>query len=439
MKRSHELLYLMLDDQANVGAVLSAGIKEEYIEPEISGTCPERDLFSSIIEFHIKYNTKLKEDDVLSFLSARLNVADRIKAALLLYESLVREKVSATAQLVLDDIRDAYAKSILHKRVASSVDHLVKNNVAGAVSVLQSALTDVAAVTTEDASEIDVRDSVSEVVDDYKAVKLKLSGAELGLTTGFPSFDRMTGGLKPGELDIIMAGSSHGKSICMMNIGYHVQAVLNKNVVFFSLELPRKQLLRRYFSLASGLVCNDLRDGTLSAQDEAVYKDTLKRVQQCAGRFYIIDQPGMTAQHVEAKIGELKQVFQIDLVIVDYLGLMKSLSPTGVGWQDISNTALDLRRVGRQHKVPILTAMQVKQESQKSAATTHAMTDIALSFQVIYHADTVMSLKPASQDVFKSGMSVCELNASISKCRDGNRGDFVVDAAFDRMQMRERI
>jgi len=66
------------------------------------------------------------------------------------------------------------------------------------------------------------------------------------------------------------------------------------------------------------------------------------------------------------------------------------------------------------------------------------MTDAALSFPVIYHADTVMTLKNANPDILQMGVSICELNASITKCRNGQKGNFIIDAAFARMKMQER-
>ena len=431
-----EFLKYLLDSGDNVSIALNLNFKAVYLDYETVGFSAKRELFKAITGFYNKYRKIITVGELEPFLrSLKVNEAS-LPAVLLMFEEVRMVQTTKSFEFIIDELKDHFATDILHKRLTASADSLIQNDLTKAIDAIKQGVYLSEAVLIRESSEGSIQDSFEESIKAYKDTKHGL--IKPGLATGFPTIDKLAGGLKPGELDVVLAGSSEGKSTFMLNIAHHVQTKLNKNVLFVSLELPKSQILRRYNSLDACLTCNKLRDGNLSPEEEELFKASLIRSKNRLAKFYIVDQPLCTAQHVHAKVSELSSQFNVDLIVVDYLGLMQSSRPTDQGWQDIGNIALELRRTARFFKVPVLTAMQVNKESRKSKSAHYEQTDAALSGLVTFHADTVITLKTANPEVLKTGTGDCELNAFLSKCRDGNRGTFTVDAAFERMCMVER-
>lgn len=434
-----EFLKLLILSTDNISSSVTSNFKPEYLDLDVSGFSPLRELYVVVVAFFSKFRSVVPSNQLESFLVSRAYPPDRVKQILSAYDELSLITTDKNFEFLVQELKRAAAMKTLHSQLDRGADAIIKNDLTAALDTIKTGINKSELILQTQVEEGSIAESIQSRVELYKDLKHHRKSS--GLTSGFKTFDALTGGLKSGELDVIMSGSSEGKSTCMLNIGYHVQTVLNKNVLMFSLELPKIQIERRYDALASGLNINKLKHGTLSEEEESIYKATLFRIKKNVGRFYVVDLPLCSATVIAAKLTELSTMFPIDLVIVDYLGLMKPSISTGSGWQDISNTALELRDIARTYKVPVLTAMQVKKDSQKqksAKAPKYDMTDIALSFQVIYHSDTVLTLKVANPEVLGMGVSICELNASVTKCRDGQQGEFVIDAVFDRMKMQER-
>ena len=432
-----EFLKLLITSTDNISSTIVSNFKADYLDTDVSGFSPIRELYSTIIAFFAKFRAIVPSDQLESFLVTRAHTPERVKSILVVYDELAILTTEKNFDFLLQEIKRVAALKILHVQLDKGVNAILSNDLTKALDAIKAGINKSEVVLKSEIAEGSIADAVLEIAKRYTDIKHKRSVP--GLATGFATIDNLTGGLKPGELDIIMSGSNQGKSTMMLNIGYNIQDILHKNVLFISVELPKQQIEERYIALAAGLNISKLQRGQLDAEEEKLFKDALVKISRHKPYFQIVDTPACTANIIAAKITEMAITVPVDLVIVDYLTIVKPSVSTSQGWENMSNVALELRDLARVYKIPVLTAMQVKQGSMKNKKDpVYDMTDAALSFPVIYHADTVITLKNANPDILQMGVSICELNASITKCRNGQKGNFVIDAVFARMKMQER-
>jgi replicative DNA helicase len=244
--------------------------------------------------------------------------------------------------------------------------------------------------------------------------------------------------MKGGELIVVMGGTKEGKSVCLLNIAYHLQAKLGKNIFFLSAENSRAQLERRYSSLHSGIPYNNIRSASSTPEEEEHYFKCLEEERNMPGIFYIWDNPISTSEALDAKILELESRYKFDAIIVDYLSLVLPKMPTKDQHIDVGNVALDLRTIARKRNIPVITACQVNRIATKNKSAAYENTDISFSYAVIQHADTVLTIRVQNPDILNSGCGTCDILARLTKNRDGAQGEFSIDASFDRMKLKER-
>ena len=141
-----------------------------------------------------------------------------------------------------------------------------------------------------------------------------------GLATGFTRFDEMTGGLEPGQLVIVAARPSVGKTVAGCNIATHA-ALSGVPVLFFTLEMGRQEIAARILAARSGVTVQAMRAGTRE-------RDDWNRMSEATGaaaawRLFIDDTQAVTVAYVRAKARRLQRTHGLGLVVIDYLGLMR--------------------------------------------------------------------------------------------------------------------
>ena len=164
--------------------------------------------------------------------------------------------------------------------------------------------------------------SVAEyVADHYPSIDrmFEQSARLSGIASGFGDLDDLTAGFQPKELTILGARPSIGKTAVAGNIAVHV-AMSGKTVAFFSLEMPSKALIDRMCCARGQVDLQAHRHGRLSEIQKEHYLHALAEIIEMP--LYIDDQPGQTAASIEAKAARLQASNGLDLVVVDYLGLM---------------------------------------------------------------------------------------------------------------------
>src|SRR6266566_1828290 len=192
-------------------------------------------------------------------------------------------------------------------------------------------------LTKQESPEGDTRDEGDQVLEEYaEAKRLVLTGQAGGFRLGIPSLDVVTGGLLPGELDLIVGYTSAGKTAMLVNLAWSVAVLQGKNVVIATTETLRTQVRRKLycrhsmlpmFGLPAGIDSRELRAGTLSEDQEvafqAVVDDYTKNPEY--GHLDVIQVPyGATMSVIESRLLRIhRRRYPIHLVGIDYLQLLQ--------------------------------------------------------------------------------------------------------------------
>lgn len=203
-------------------------------------------------------------------------------------------------------------------------------------------------------------------VDCYReTVKLHESGRKLvGLTTGFRVLDRTTQGMHPGQLLTIGGRPGHGKTTLALNIAQHCAKAGNK-VHFVSLEMSREELGKKMLSAMSGVPFRDIRNG------EAVGDElNLRRMGKACSDMHdldvhIDDRSGLALEDIHAQARLRKRRHGLDLLIVDYLGLIKH--PATNMRDRLNDCTKGLKHVAKDLDIPVVQLAQIGRKADDRA------------------------------------------------------------------------
>ena len=176
-----------------------------------------------------------------------------------------------------------------------------------------------------------------------------------GLETGYTRFDEMTLGLQPGELVILAARPSMGKTALAMNIADRI-ASKGKTTAVFSLEMSRESLLSRIMCARARVDQMKFRAGHLDRDERHKVQDAFAAI--CETPLFIDDNPSAGLKHIRAKLTTLRQRSSLDLVVIDYLQLMGSESKEN-RTQEVGALSRGLKIMAREFRVPFLVLSQL--------------------------------------------------------------------------------
>lgn len=215
-------------------------------------------------------------------------------------------------------------------------------------------------------------------------------GSVTGLATGFKDLDKMTCGLQPGEMAVIAARPSMGKTSFAMNIVEHVAMHLGVAVAVFSLEMPASQLVQRLLCARAGVDLQKVRSGFLSQ------KTDFPKIMQAAGdlakaQILIDDTPGLSVLEMRAKARRLKKAADIGLVAIDYLQLMKSHSKKAQDNRqvEVAEISAGLKALAKELSVPVLVLAQLNRNPEGRAGGKPRLSDLRESGSIEQDADLV--------------------------------------------------
>lgn len=163
-----------------------------------------------------------------------------------------------------------------------------------------------------------------------------------------------------------------------------------KNVMLVSIEMPIDQYERRFYSAIAQVPSQHVKTGQLSLEDEKKLEDAKEMTKNHSARFYIVDRPLCTPAGLEAELQEAMEKFDPDVIIVDYLGIMKSDEPSRSDWEEQGRVVVALRNIGRTHKKPIITAVQLNRDPNKNK--DRSTQRLSRSDMIGQTADTVLQI-----------------------------------------------
>jgi replicative DNA helicase len=223
----------------------------------------------------------------------------------------------------------------------------------------------------------------------------KQSREVTGLATDFTDFDRMTSGLQKGDLIIIAARPSMGKTALAINIAQNAAINHEATVAIFSLEMSKESLLRRMLASQAWVDQQKLQKGFLGREDHDKLQNALGQLVE--SRIFIDDSAGISLAEMRAKARRLKQnAGGLDLIVVDYLQLMSATVPSSGRknyenrTQEVSAISRGLKALAKELHVPVVALSQLSRASERRGDDKRPMlSDLRESGSIEQDADVV--------------------------------------------------
>jgi replicative DNA helicase len=210
------------------------------------------------------------------------------------------------------------------------------------------------------------------------------------VTTGFMDLDTLLGGLKRGDLVIVAARPSLGKTSLVLNYARNAAARQNASVAFFSVEMAAEQLVQRLLATESGVDSTRLTFGIHNEREERKLVQALGVLGDLP--IYFDDSAMLTMSDMRAKAKRLQLEHGLDLIIVDYLQLMSSGMRNENRVQEVSYISRALKQLARDLDVPVIACSQLSRAAESRANNIPMLSDLRESGSIEQDADVVMFL-----------------------------------------------
>ncbi|MGX9136554.1 replicative DNA helicase [Rummeliibacillus sp. JY-2-4R] len=212
-----------------------------------------------------------------------------------------------------------------------------------------------------------------------------------GIPTGFRDLDRLTAGFQRGDLIIVAARPSVGKTAFALNIAQAVGTQTEENVVIFSLEMGAGQLVMRMLCAEGNIDAQVLRTGALNSEDWR--KLTMATGTLSRAGIYIDDSAGVRVNEIRAKCRRLKQERGLGMIIIDYLQLIQGSGAAGQNrQQEVSEISRSLKAIARELEVPVIALSQLSRGVEQRQDKRPMMSDLRESGSIEQDADIVAFL-----------------------------------------------
>jgi len=211
-----------------------------------------------------------------------------------------------------------------------------------------------------------------------------------GLATGFLDLDERTSGFQQSDLIIIAGRPSMGKTAFCLNIAAHAAIEKGKSVAIFSLEMSKEQLVLRMLGSESRVDAHKLRTGHLSDRDWTPLSTAAGRLAEAP--IFIDDTAAISVLETRAKARRLKADQGLDLIIVDYLQLMRGRGDEGSREQEISNISRSLKALAKELQVPVIALSQLNRavETRPGKEKRPMLADLRESGAIEQDADVIL-------------------------------------------------
>ena len=293
-----------------------------------------------------------------------------------------------------------------------------------------------------------IRDQVMDAIEAIQDLHDR-RGSVTGLATGFTELDKMTNGLHPAEMIVIAARPSMGKTALAMNIAEHVAIQLQKPVAIFSLEMSAQQLIQRLLCSRARVNLQRVRDGFLNEND---FRNLTSAASKLAAGKIFIDDSGrhfLSIVELRAKGRRLKSQHNIELIVIDYLQLLRSTTRRASENRqiEIAEISSGIKALSKELHVPIIVLAQLNRNPENRTGDSKGrprLSDLRESGSIEQDADLVGLLvreEYYADDEEAKKEAEGKADLIIAKQRNGPVGDVPLTflKEFTRFEDRARI
>lgn len=235
------------------------------------------------------------------------------------------------------------------------------------------------------------------VAEAFKRIDASSHRTELaGITSGYYELDEMLGGFNPGELTIIAARPSMGKTAFVLNLMDRAATRRPEGsdhdpvVLFFSLEMGRLSIVQRMLCSRGRVDAHKLRTGKIPPSDYAELVRAAGELQNA--KLFIDDTPGLTVMSLRSRARRVKHQHGLDMIVIDYLQLMTAGSKIESRQQEISHISRSLKELARELEVPLIALSQLSRAVESREDKRPLLSDLRESGSIEQDADVVLML-----------------------------------------------
>ena len=272
---------------------------------------------------------------------------------------------------------------------------------------------------------------ISLVVNNVTERLLKMNNSDVtGLSTGYKEFDKLTSGLNKGDLIIIAARPSMGKTAFALNIAKNTSILSDKRCLIFSLEMSAEQLVQRLISSTGKINSNIIRNGDIfrsSKQSSDRYYATAEKVAKSS--IMIDDNSAININEIIAEARKINNDEKLDLIIIDYLQLI-SAKTAGDRQHQISDISRKLKILARELDIPIIVLSQLSRSVEQRQDKHPMLSDLRDSGAIEQDADIVTFLYRDAYYNIDERKDTDTTEIIISKNRNGATG--TMNLAFEK-------
>src|SRR3954467_8939241 len=224
-----------------------------------------------------------------------------------------------------------------------------------------------------------------------KLEKLSQAGKAItGTPSGFEDLDNITGGFQPGNLIILAARPSMGKSALMANFAENAALNSNKAVALFSLEMSEGELAQRFIASQASIKGDDLRKGRVPQSRWGKILQASNRLAH--SKLYVDDSSDLSVLDVRAKARRLAQqnADGLGLILIDYLQLMRAAGQVDNRVEQIGQISRGLKTLARELEVPVIALSQLNRGVEQRTDKRPVLSDLRESGAIEQDADLVM-------------------------------------------------
>ena len=213
-----------------------------------------------------------------------------------------------------------------------------------------------------------------------------------GVASGFGHLDKMTAGFQAGDMVIIAARPSMGKTAFSLNVALNAALHNKQHVAFFSVEMGKEQLMMRMLATEAKINMSDLRVGRIKDNDWPRLIDKASKLGEA--NLYIDDTSGISPQEIRSKARRLKQQHGLDMILVDYLQIMKLRQRIESREREVAEISRSLKAIAKELEVPVIALAQLNRgvEGRTGESRKPVLSDLRESGSIEQDADLIMML-----------------------------------------------
>lgn len=253
--------------------------------------------------------------------------------------------------------------------------------------------------------------------------------------SGWRDYDYLTAGFHRGELIVLAARPSIGKTVAALNIAEHV-ACIGKRVLFCSLEQSREDLAMRLMCLRGRVESERMRKGDVTDVELERIKDTGTLMREYGDNLVIDDSSAQTVTQIAMTARRQKMKVGLDLMFVDYMQLIKPATRDGTRNDQVAEISAGLKQIAKDLNVPVIALSQLNRRSAQQNAEPE-LSDLRDSGAIEQDADTVIMLHPCGDPDDHPVMQ--HINVLVKKQRNGPRGKVLLDFHKKYFEIKDHV